>query len=430
MQPEFNARRAHAILAFFTLLNVINMVDRNLIVGFTKQIMEDLSLTNTQFGLLTGLVFTALYTVVGVFCGLLADRWNRPRLIGAGLFLWSLMTAASGLARSFAHMAGARLFIGVGEAALTPTALSLLSDTYPPHRRAFAAGIYYLGVPVGVGVGLIFAAFVGPMIGWRNSFFLMGVIGVLLTGAVLLIADPPRGGLEAGGASKAHESFGAVIGEFASCLMRSPALMFTMLGSVLTHVILGATYFDQKWLIDGRGFSVTEAPMLVGVLFLIGGSLGTVAGGALGDYFHTRIRGGRLTFLAIALVMLFPIGLLCRFVEPRSAVFYASILVNCFALTFFYGPVFSAVQDLAPVRVRSTALAVLLLASNLIGISGGAFAAGALADRFSKTDMADPITWAILYPVFTGMGSAVFYLLAGLTYASSRRRLIEGPQGS
>lgn len=406
--------RATALLAFFTLLNIINMVDRNLMVGFTTQIMTDLQLTNKQFGLLTGLVFTALYTVVGVACGLVADRWHRPRLIAGGLFLWSLMTAASGAARTFAHMAGARLFIGVGEAALTPTALSLLSDTFPPRRRAFASGVYYLGVPVGVGVGLLFAAFIGPLIGWRNSFFAMGLIGIVLSAITLLIVDPPRGRFDSAGAvGQTHSSFSAILAEFTVCFFRSPALMLVFLGSIMTHVILGASYFDQKWLIDGRGYSASEAPALVGLLFLVGGSMGAVTGGALGDYFHTRIRGGRLAFLAIALAIIFPVAVAGRFVAPHTNLFNFCIFTNCFALTFFYGPVFSAVQDLSPARVRSTALAALLLASNLIGIAGGAFAAGALIDRFIEAGVTDPITRAVLYPIGAGMSCILFYFAAG-----------------
>jgi MFS transporter, Spinster family, sphingosine-1-phosphate transporter len=414
-----------ALLAFFTILNVVNMIDRNLIIGFTTPIMRDLNLSNTQFGLLTGFVFTLCYTVVGVALGTIADRWHRPRLIACGLLLWSLMTAASGLARNFTHIAAARLFIGVGEATLTPTALSLLSDVFPPARRAMASGIYYAGVPIGVGCGFLFAGLLGPALGWRNCFFLMGGLGVLLMIPLLLVRDPARGGMELpeDRAVETHTSFWAVAAEFTGVLFRSPALMLTMLGSILTHFILGVTFLDQKWLIAERGYTQESAPTMVGLLFLIGGTIGTFAGGILGDRFHKVWSGGRLKFLAIGLAVVLPPSLGVRFMEPHTVWFVSAIFINCIGLTFFYGPVFSAVQDLAPIRVRSTSIAVLLLLSNLIGISGGALTAGMLIDAFESRGWEQPVTWGLFIPGLAGILAIPAYAAAGYLYESSRAKL-------
>jgi MFS family permease len=127
-------------LMFLTLLNVMNFVDRQLLGSFANWIVPDLALTNTQFALLTGLVFIVFYSFMGLFMGALADMVNRTRLIAAGLALWSGLTALSGMARGFVSLAAPRMFIGVGESIMTPTAMSILSDRFPSRGRGRPAG--------------------------------------------------------------------------------------------------------------------------------------------------------------------------------------------------------------------------------------------------------------------------------------------------
>jgi len=157
-------------LMFLTLLNVMNFVDRQLLASFANWIVPDLGLTNTEFGLLTGLVFIFFYSFMGLFMGALADMVNRTRLIAAGLALWSVLTALSGMARGFYTLALPRMFIGVGESIMTPTAMSLLSDRFPSRWLGLASGVYYMGVPVGVAASLFIVAYLEPHLGWRGCF--------------------------------------------------------------------------------------------------------------------------------------------------------------------------------------------------------------------------------------------------------------------
>lgn len=152
-----SSAKSHALLGFLMLLNIINMVDRNLLSSFGPQVVEDLGLTDSQFGLLTGILFVFFYAIVALFMGALADRFHRPRLIAAGLMLWSLLTAFSGVAKNFVQIGVARLLIGIGESSLTPASISILSDVYPQQKRGMASGIYYLGVPLGAGGSFIVA---------------------------------------------------------------------------------------------------------------------------------------------------------------------------------------------------------------------------------------------------------------------------------
>ena len=150
-ESETVSTGSYAFLGFLTVLNVMNFVDRQLLASFANFIVPDLGLSNTEFGLLTGLFFLFFYSTAGLFMGVLADTVNRTRLIACGLAAWSVLTAASGAARGFVSMALPRMFIGVGESIMTPTSMSLLADRFPASRLGFASGFYYMGVPVGVG---------------------------------------------------------------------------------------------------------------------------------------------------------------------------------------------------------------------------------------------------------------------------------------
>ena len=183
---------AYRLLFFLTLLNLLNFVDRQLIASFANFIVPDLGLTDTQYGFLTTVPFIVFYSIAGLFMGVLADMVNRPRLIAFGVILWSVFTAFTGAAKGFISMALPRMFIGIGESILTPTSMSLLSDSFPSKRMGFAAGFYYMGVPIGVGVSLLIAGYLGESLGWRNCFYLLGVIGLVLGLSALLFKDRKR----------------------------------------------------------------------------------------------------------------------------------------------------------------------------------------------------------------------------------------------
>ena len=167
-----NNHSNYIFLTFLILLNVMNFVDRQLLASFANFIIPDLGLTNTQFGILTGFGFLFFYSIMGLFMGFLADKFDRPKLIAFGVTLWSLLTSFSGLAKNFVGLLIPRMFIGVGESILTPTSLSILGDRFPKERMGFVSGAYYLGIPIGAGLSLIIAGYLGPVIGWRMCFYI------------------------------------------------------------------------------------------------------------------------------------------------------------------------------------------------------------------------------------------------------------------
>ena len=157
-----NSTKSYSILGFLTVLNILNFIDRQLLTSFSNFIVPELELTNTQYGILSGLAFIVFYSVMGVIMGVVADRVHRPKFMAFGVALWSLLTAASGMAKNFWMLFFPRIFIGVGESILTPTSLSYLSEHFHRRNLGFVAGFYYLAVPFGVTLSFYIAGFLGP----------------------------------------------------------------------------------------------------------------------------------------------------------------------------------------------------------------------------------------------------------------------------
>lgn len=384
------------LLVALTLLNILNFADRFLLVSFANSIIRDLGLTNFQFTLLTGLVFSTFYVVFGLFAGSLADRLNRPRLIAAGLALWSALTAATGLAKNFAHAGLARVFVGVGEAVLTPAALSMLSDKLPKSRHGVAAAIYYLGIPVGVGSSFILASVLGPVLGWRGTFMALGGIGLVAALLVLLLRDPPRTGGDSTLAEAPIGSFGDSLRGLWQAMRTTPVLTMTLSGSASAIFIQGASVLDVVWLVQERGYAEAQAQQLLGAVFLWGGIFGAVAGGIGADAAYKRGRGGRLKFLALAYVVVAPLGITFRLCEPGTALFYTCAFVGAASFMLPYGTTYATVQECVGTNLRGAAIALLNLFSTLIGHALGAALAGFLADRFTAAGVEQPVTTAIL----------------------------------
>ncbi len=420
-------REAYGLLVFLTLLNVMNFVDRQLLASFSNFIVPDLGLTNTEFGLLTGLIFLAFYSVAGLLMGTFADRYHRTKLIAIGVAAWSFLTAVSGMAKGFVSLAIPRMFIGVGESILTPTSMSLLSDRFPSHRLGFASGFYYMGVPIGVGVSLLIVGYLGPLIGWRNCFYALGVIGLVLAGVMWFIRDPERevqnqaARLEQ--SDKATQSFTVIIKTLAKALGHSPALVMTILGGVAFHFVLGAATFDQLWYVQERGFDRAEIAQLTGWIGIIAGISGNLFGGIGGDWLLKKTGMGRPMFLFFVMVLLAPINIYYRLVEPESLWFWAGVFAGFFQLGCFYGPTFSTIQELVPQQIRATVVAFYILLLNLVGVAIGVTAAGIYIDHLAAAGESEPYTMALLWFTVISMAAIPLFFGAGHRFERDKAKL-------
>jgi len=423
--------RDYGFLMFLTLLNVMNFVDRQLLASFANWIVPDLGLTNTQFGLLTGLIFIFFYSVAGVFMGVLADRVNRTRLIAAGLALWSALTALSGMAKGFVSLAIPRLFIGVGESIMTPTAMSLLADRFPSSRLGFASGVYYMGVPIGVAMSLFVVAYLEPLLGWRGCFYALGGLGLVLAAIMFFMKETPRRHeveaqkrqAETEAAAIERPSVKEMLAILVAAFKRSPALLMTVLGGVAFHFVLGAATFEQLWFVQERGFDRTEIAELSGWLAFAGGIAGNLFGGAGGDMFLRRTGMGRPMFLFWIMLILTPISLYYRVVESTSMFFLFGIFIGYFQLGCFYGPTFATVQELVPPQIRGTVVAFYILSLNFFGLGLGVTGGGIFVDWMIAENIAEPYTVTLL--VFTALSliAIPLFYFAGRRFERDREAL-------
>lgn len=180
-------------LAALLFIHILAHVDRNMLLGFSSQVIADLGLSNAQYGFLVGAVWVLSFGVMAVFLGTLADRFSRTRVIAGGLLIWSACTAASGFAQNFEQMVAARFLVASGEAALVPAAVALLVELFSEKRRGTAIGLFFMGIPLGVGFSFLLAGTFGATHGWRPTFQALGVIGVLSCSRICLASasSPP-----------------------------------------------------------------------------------------------------------------------------------------------------------------------------------------------------------------------------------------------
>jgi len=412
---------AYRLLFFLTLLNLLNFVDRQLIASFANFIVPDLGLTDTQYGFLTTVPFIIFYSIAGLFMGVLADMVNRPRLIASGVVLWSVFTAMTGAAKGFISMAIPRMFIGVGESILTPTSMSLLSDSFPSKRMGFAAGFYYMGVPIGVGVSLLIAGYLGESLGWRNCFYLLGAIGLVLGLCALLFKDRERKGLKDRDApTLSKDSTINIVETLVKALKTSSALRFTIFAGVFYHIVLGASGFEQLWLVQERGFERSEIAQLVGWIGVFAGLAGNLIGGILSDWWQENTDQGRPMFLFWLALLTLPVGIYYRFVEPGSLVFWIGIIIGYFQLGCFFGPTFSTVQELVPENIKATVVSFYILTLNLIGLTIGSLGGGMCADILRSNGYDEPYTIMLVIFSVISIVSIPCYYLAGRQYKEDK----------
>ena len=383
-QAESSTRPAWALLCLLAGLNVLNFVDRQLIAGLAPLVIADLHLSRSQIGLLIGFAFVVLYTLVGMVMGIAADRWSRRAIIACGLSLWSLMTAVSGAARGFAQLAIPRVLVGVGEATLTPAALSMLGDVLPARRLGLATGIYYAGLPAGTALSLIVAGWAAPRFGWRACFYAFGAIGLLAIPLLYAVREPARRAAKASQGQNAP-SLLVIVRDLRNALASRPSLGLVMLGGAGLAYGSAAAMHGVTWLVEERGFTFASAAYLAGLMAAASGFVGNVAGGWIADLCARRWPGGRSWSLVLLTLFFAPFSAAFYLLSAPSPLFYACWFVSSASTVAYFGPVFSAVQELTPPHVRSSAVALGLLVLNIVGVGPGSWVTGLIGDHASLT---------------------------------------------
>lgn len=386
-KPSVTPWQANFALAVFLLAYILSFVDRQILSLLVDPIKRDLGVSDLQMGLLQGLAFSLLYAFLGVPVGMLADRTVRKRIIGYGVVFWSVATALCGFAGSYALLFAARMGVGVGEATLSPSAHSFLSDAFPPVKLARAMAIYTMGISLGGGMayligGTVVAAVAQadtthlPLIGalrpWQMAFLIVAAPGILVAALVAMVREPARRSLVDAGAAGSRPSFKAVL-SFVMANWRAFVPIY------FTTAILGILgYSLSSWfptlLIRNYHLSAGTAGLYMGVIYLVLGSAGSISGGLLSEFFARRGKAdANLRTVGIISAALVIPGVLA----PIAGVFWATVALLCvlvFLANAFYGSSIAALQLATPNAMRATNSALHLLVNNLIGLSIGAAA--------------------------------------------------------
>ncbi|MBC8226652.1 MAG: MFS transporter [Gammaproteobacteria bacterium] len=415
-----NSTKSYSILGFLTVLNILNFIDRQLLTSFSNFIVPELELTNTQYGILSGLAFIVFYSVMGIIMGTLADRVNRPKFIAIGVALWSLLTAASGMAKNFWMLFFPRIFIGIGESILTPTSLSYLSEHFHRKNLGFVAGFYYLAVPFGVTLSFYIAGFLGPLWGWRNCFYALGLLGLILAALMLLFKETPKRKKAIKNLSirdvLTKETFIESLHELRKTIRGSYALRMTIYGGIAANFILGALVFDQLWLVNDKGFDRAEILITSGTIGLPAGILGILFGGIGSDY-YTKVTGkGRQMFLFWCLLILTPFILFFRLTDDTGTIFFSLLFLGFFQWGCLYGPIKSSILELSPEKNKALVFAYYLFLTNLIGIGLSTTTAGIMIDFLIANNIEKPYSITLLtFQLLSAICLPAFYV-AGKNY--------------
>lgn len=399
-------RRARWTLALLTLVYALNFVDRQILAILNEPIQRELGASDAQMGLLTGTAFTLAYTFAGVAVARWADRGPRTTILALGLSLWSAATAAGGFARTYAQLALARIGVGLGEAACTPTAHSLLSDLFAPARRATAIAVYSSGIYFGYFIAYDLGGWLSERYGWRATLAAVGLPGLILALVVqLALHEPDRRTIAAPSASSA---FSAVQAFFAD-----RALFHVSLGAGIKSIAgYGLAYWVPTFLGRVHGMGAAEAGAWLGPIFGLGGALGTFGGGWLADRLGARDPRWRMRTAAIATLTALPFLYAFLFAGDAMTALLAYIPASVLGAAYL-GPVFALAQDRARPDQRATASAVLLFVINLIGLGLGPWLVGWLNDALASELGPSAIRWSLALVSLTYAWGALHLLAAG-----------------
>jgi MFS family permease len=361
-------RAPHAITALVLLAvaNLINYADRNVLVSATVELRDGWRLTDFEIGVLAA-VYMAAHAIATLVLGWFGDRYDRRAVIGGGLVLASLASAAGALATGAWGLAASRLLVGLGTAAVVPVANSLLGELFDGPRKASSLTVFNLGLFLGGAVGIT----IGGSLGVAPALIALGVAGVVVGLAIRWLPVPARrvGGV----AGLSFDRFKRQAGE----LVRVRTLRWLMAST--TAMAFGAGGLGW-WFVDflkrDKGMSQEDAVGLM-IASLVAGLAGILTGGRVADHLHARRRDGRLLTIAIAMAVTVPFAITCIYL-PRGPALYATSIATMYFISWYHAPMAASVDDLAEDDRAATAQSLVIFLMHLCGTAPAAVAVGAL----------------------------------------------------
>ncbi len=366
-------------LSILFVINALNFFDRQIIGAVGEPIRVEFGLGDASLGALNT-AFTLLYAIIGLPLGKLADKYSRKKILTIGVFVWSLMTAASGLAQNFWQIFAMRLGVGVGEATCAPAASSLIGDYFPSEKRGRAMSFFMLGLPVGLALSFAVSGAVAKNYGWRAAFFVAGIPGLLCVLAVFFIKEPKRGAVETidvGGRTRE--------GSAIKLILRTPTMIWLILSGALHNFNMYAlSGFITPYLMRHHELDIAQANYAATIIYGLLSMPGLLVGGFIGDWAKKKRPDGALLIAAFAILFSIPFFFFSIGIPAGSYITFAALIGTSVALMYFYySIVYATIADVTEPASRGTAMAIYFLAMYVLGASLGPYIIGLISDHFT-----------------------------------------------
>ena len=375
-------RYSRYALGLLLAVNLLNYIDRQVLFAVFPLIKIDLHLSDTELGFL-GSAFMLSYLLIAPLFGWLGDHWSRTRLAAGGLVVWSLATALAGFAPGYRTLLAARATVGVGEASFGTVSPGLIADFFPRERRGQILAWFYVAIPVGSALGYLLGGVLGQSYGWHAAFLLVGVPGLLLAVPLALLRTPPRGGdadphpatpLSSTQGNRAAEGYGA--------LLRNRSFVCNTLAmAAMTFAIGGLAQWIPSFLYRAHALDVAKGNTLFGATTVLAGSLGTLAGGWLGDHWQKRSGKGYLLVSGWGFLIGTPFAV-WAILSPGLTGCMTAIFMAEFFLFLNTGPLNTVIINVTNPAVRAMAFAVNIFFIHALGDAISPSILGWLSDQW------------------------------------------------
>ena len=411
------------VVGALSLINMVSYVERQILTLLFTPIKRDFHLTDTQVSLLAGAAFVIFYVAFGLLFGRLADRRNRRAIIMVGAVFWSLATTACGLAQNFAQLFLARISVGVGEASLGPSALSMISDCFPRERLPRAISFYTGAQYVGAGLALVVGGFAihvvsalqpptlpifGTMRPWQMTFAFVGLGGLLTLLPMTLVREPVRRGLAHGEAGIATGGF-AQLARFLGENRRMFAAHFA--GFAISAMLgFGTVAWVPTFFIRVHGFAAQDIGYLYGAMLAVLGGAGVLAGGQIAERMQARGISDACFVLPIISMPLSAGLLIAAMLAPATNTALWLLAVSTFLSSFPVSPIIAALQAVAPNQLRGQLVALYYFIANILGVASGPTVVALLTDYLYRREAAVGLSLATASAVITPIVVVILWL--------------------
>lgn len=408
--PYASTRSSYYALVVLTIVYSFNFIDRQLLAILQESIKEELLLSDSQLGLLTGFAFALFYVTAGLPIARWADRSNRRNIVALAVGTWSFMTAISGLAQNYLQLLLARVGVGVGEAGGSPPSHSMISDIFRPEKRASAIGFYSMGVNIGILFGFLLGGWINEFFGWRMAFFVVGAPGILIALVVrFTLAEPARGLVEQREAAATSPPTGEVI----KLLMSRRSFRHMALAASLNAF---AGYSISNWtasfMIRSHGMNTGELGTWLAAIIGLGGAIGVFSGGLIADRLAPRDKRWYMWLPALTGCIGLPF-LLCVYLAEDPYLALTLMIVPGVLSNVYLGNTIATTHGLVGLRMRALASAILFFILNIIGLGAGPWLVGLASDALAPTYGQESLRQAMLFIIPPVMAwSALHFFLA------------------